>query len=573
MISKYSEFIIENLINESIVYFTPKLTKILNLVKSDISNELLDVQGEDIKSDVTLIDIGDEGYLSFTTMKNAKKNISIEYPNLVDGDENKDVSIKPNIDLINSLYVAAPHIFTKSRNPVKIGRLINTLLPGKFNDKEIEIFVNKFKSFAYDKGEVFRIVSGEEITTWYSALMYKGNSGSLGGSCMKNSSKSIFQIYVENPEVCRLLILVDDNKLIGRALIWKIKGIDGCEYFLDRQYTLSDKYVETFRNYAIDKGWAYKTKNNHSSIKNVTYKDKSFDVEMTIELNDLEYKRYPYMDTFKNYVKDKSVLANKSRENAIPESYLLESTTGEFDVISSGSVWSDYYEDYMDRDESIWSDVLDSFIYEYDSVRVSVGSLQGIYPDGHDQLVWDAVKSRYLHENDCVWSDKYDNLILSDEAVSVIMSIIDDGNIDEVYLCYENDRDINLIDKKSNWYKKVSEYDESWKAINYIIDDIISIDYKSNQMLDIFSVIVYEVIDEYLNDIYLQIEDAKMFNIEINKDSYRIIDLFEYYENIKKYGTKLNLFRNKPIITFDKLVKKLKKNGSSDLKNIELYNL
>lgn len=47
----------------------------------------------------------------------------------------------------------------------------------------------------------------------------------LGSSCMKNMSKETFNIYVENPDSVKLLILTLDGKLLGRALVWKIDSI------------------------------------------------------------------------------------------------------------------------------------------------------------------------------------------------------------------------------------------------------------------------------------------------------------------------------------------------------------
>ena len=87
MISKYNSFIVDMLlekaINESFLYYSPNVRKALSRIKSnDIATELLGSEGTDVKPDMTFIDLGKEGYLSFITMRNAKPLIDARYPNL-----------------------------------------------------------------------------------------------------------------------------------------------------------------------------------------------------------------------------------------------------------------------------------------------------------------------------------------------------------------------------------------------------------------------------------------------------------------------------------------------------------
>jgi len=78
MIFKYKRFLddklFENLINESVIYFSPDFRKSLNRINSNqIAKDLLEIEAENIKPDITFIDKDKEGYLSFSTMKNAWK--------------------------------------------------------------------------------------------------------------------------------------------------------------------------------------------------------------------------------------------------------------------------------------------------------------------------------------------------------------------------------------------------------------------------------------------------------------------------------------------------------------------
>jgi hypothetical protein len=64
-----------NLITESMVYFSPKFREKIALIDSPISQKLLDIEGNDIKDDITFIDFDKrDGMFSFKTMKNFNKS-------------------------------------------------------------------------------------------------------------------------------------------------------------------------------------------------------------------------------------------------------------------------------------------------------------------------------------------------------------------------------------------------------------------------------------------------------------------------------------------------------------------
>lgn len=586
MLSNYSSFrdklILENVLNESIVYYAPPLTNSLKILKNNpIAQELLALQGVDIKPDVTFIDIDKEGYLSFSTMKNGLKQIADRHPNYaIDG--YSDLSKHANSRVVNALYdedkKLKTGIFSKSRNPVKIGRLINTLLPGKFTAKDIEDFVNQFKAIAYSNDETFRLVTEDTIATFYSSSTYKEESGSLGGSCMRGRPSSTFQIYTKNPEVCRLLVLLEDNRVIGRALIWKIDGINNCEYFMDRQYVIKDSYVENFRNYANEQGWAYKTQNSHSKLKSVTFKGESFEADMTIQLKAIRYSEFPYMDTFKLYNPKTGVLANseeESQENI--GCYILNDTEGGYHEIND-EVYSEYFDNYYSREDAIWSERLEDWIPDHRAVHVEVGNYQGVYPDNYMDICYDEYMDRYLHIDEAVWSEHYGHKVFEEEAINVIDVVYDSGTLppsfDNWY--YQDDTStISKIDKNTLWFKGVSQEDIDWNNYEYIEDKLIDKDYEGNQILDIYSIYTYKVlieIDAY--DFYIHKDDAVMFDLKIDKDSKRKTDWFNYYQDIKGFKNKLSLFRDKPIMTMKKLVLKLRENDEEErLEFIRQYDI
>jgi hypothetical protein len=75
MIFKYDDFILENMINESVLYYSPKVRNILNKINDPIAKDLVALETTDLPIDVTFVDLDEnrEGYLTFTTMKSAEK--------------------------------------------------------------------------------------------------------------------------------------------------------------------------------------------------------------------------------------------------------------------------------------------------------------------------------------------------------------------------------------------------------------------------------------------------------------------------------------------------------------------
>ena len=301
MISKYNSFIVDMLlekaINESFLYYSPNVRKALSRIKgNDIATELLGSEGTDVKPDMTFIDLGKEGYFSFITMRNAKPLLATKYPN-TDWSTNIDTKPMPDPEMYsNDLHdfdmdsdrSDSSGVFTKSRNEVGLGRFVNKLFPGKYNSKQVEEFVNSFKASLEKAGEYFDLVEGEDIEFWYNSENYKENSGTLGNSCMAQK-RNLFGIYTQNQDVCKMLILKEDDKIIGRALVWKLKSLNISKdedpgFFMDRQYTIKESDVQKFRNYAIEQGWSYKSYNNHHSFGTININGEDKEITVRHEL-------------------------------------------------------------------------------------------------------------------------------------------------------------------------------------------------------------------------------------------------------------------------------------------------
>jgi len=514
MIFNYDDFILGNIINESRLYYSPRVRKVLNRIISDpIAKDLAELETTDLPIDVTFVDIDDnkEGFLTFTTMKSAEKYLSTigqEKVDLLKGtSSNPDYVYRPNLSRAFNDEMADENDepYKKSRNPVRLGKFVNNLLPNKYGEREREAFVNKFKAGIESMGERFILVDGEDINHYYWYENYKRDGGSLNSSCMRDE-KGIFELYVDNPEVCRLLVLLEDELVIGRALVWKLSYISDtdAEYFMDRQYTVKESDVEKFREYANKEGWAYKSTNSHSAFKGIVYKGVSYKVSMEVEVNRKDYNYFPYMDTFLSYNHYEYKLVNASMEDD-RDFYILDDTSGGYR--NEAYVWSSYEEDEIDRDEAVWSDPLDDWLSYNKAVEVTKASdyrNKGYWPIGHEDIVYDEWNDEEIHVEDAVYSEEYEYYLYDEDAISVINELEENGDANEdAYYIHEDDvpKYIDISDLyNAYWYKCFMEENElnNWDNHKGIMTSLLSKDYKGEPVPDVFLIDVYKI-DKSLN--------------------------------------------------------------------------
>ena len=557
MITDYDDFILEKLLQESIVYFSPEMRKKLKKMKTELSKDLLDIETQDIKDDVTFIDIDKDGYLSYNTMKNAAKFMQDAYPILVDTIQNT-----VNVQLSDEIYQrdmddrGAVGIWKKSRSKIKFGRLINKLLPNKYSAKEIEEFTNRWKSILENTSEEIKVVEGDEIAFWYKSENYKEEKHTLGSSCMRGNSEDTFRIYTLNPEVCKMLIITEGDELVARAILWKpsYKSDGSFEWFMDRQYTIADSYVNKMQDYAVQQGWAYKTYNNHHSYNKVSYADGenilSKTVVMEVQLkpysgNNFDYRYYPYVDTFRRYDPNKGTLYNDSEQ--VDGCYLLEDTGGGYVECETG-VYSEWHDEVIPEDEAVYSDAVDSYIWLDRAVEVTDGSrrYRGWYPEGYDYITYDGYHDRYLHSNDVIYSEHYNHDILLGDSYSAIYDIDTDGepNKDEYYV-YSDDRDfIELSDLTDQiWYQKLSEEWSNWedgRTHHLVAKDLMIKDSEDNWIPKLYSLKVYPVLDSPYDEITaLSKRDADILGVELNTEKEIWIDKFRYNSEIESIYSEL----------------------------------
>ena len=208
MIKKYFDFRYFSLL-ESLLKIDKDLYFIISQIsdKDPVAKMMRSLINQDIKTNVNYL-------------KTSDKNDDVKFVN--------DTQVKRFID-------AGQDPFERATNSAKIGRTVRQILTANnisVTDQQIEKFVNTYKN-AWDKSfkktsEGIHLVSGEDIRNWYLESKYVPGGGQLNNSCMRyDSTQDFLNIYTENPEVCQLLVYVNqDNKVLGRALVWKLNSLN-----------------------------------------------------------------------------------------------------------------------------------------------------------------------------------------------------------------------------------------------------------------------------------------------------------------------------------------------------------
>jgi len=208
-------------------------------------------------------------------------------------------------------------------SPAKIiSKLFDKTIMNFLTPKDVEIFSNVYRSCQVENKVKFEVVKGEDIKYYYHHRSYNRNinddlCGSLGGSCMKHDRcQDYFSIYIDNKEVSLLCLLdKDNNRLIGRALLWDIEAenttSEKSSYkIMDRIYTTNDDfYASMFKNWAKTNGYYFKQEQNFSNSVWFEKDGKKVDLYLSVNLN-TNYKYFPYLDTFKFIDVNNSTLYN-----------------------------------------------------------------------------------------------------------------------------------------------------------------------------------------------------------------------------------------------------------------------
>lgn len=178
------------------------------------------------------------------------------------------------------------------------------------SSKEVEKFSNLYRTHSNKQEQVFKIVEGDDILKYYHIDSYAQERGTLGASCMKyDNCQSYLGIYTKNKDIVKMLILLNsDNRLIGRALLWTFDDYK----IMDRIYTISDEeLLFKFKKWATDNGFLYKSEQNwYNTLNFENLSTPKRELQLNIKLQHSEFRKYPYVDTFKFLNVSRGLLTN-----------------------------------------------------------------------------------------------------------------------------------------------------------------------------------------------------------------------------------------------------------------------
>lgn len=261
-----------------------------------------------------------------------KDNKIANYLLSVDGKESKEIN-KIDLDEVDKSLIKVSSDKVKDKlYSIKIGRIIRKILTEfnfDFNEKDIEEFVNRFKS-ELDNLEI-KILKGKDIIEGYKKSNYvkkedEQTHSSLYSSCMTDHL-DFLELYTQN-DCCSLVILEENGKIKSRALLWDAIVDEKERIFLDRIYSIEQKYDSKLKSWALNNNYLI-TINVKSDGYFNKFEDKNALIyrEAKVYLNKYDFSKYPYVDTL-TYMYG-NMLTNNS--NIVPleeESYKLQSTIG-----------------------------------------------------------------------------------------------------------------------------------------------------------------------------------------------------------------------------------------------------
>lgn len=512
------DLIIEGVKNDtSMLFISNSLEVKLQNVDNPIAKELLEISNKEYynedydKYSITLLDVNNKQdsdgknildsisfYQSNKVIQNIAKRLNIEIRR---GERLSEYDRRFIFNTIKRMGVDVMKEITKSET--SLGRIIKKIFNDKFKDHEIGEFVEKYKAVDLFNKDKFELVDGDDIVYWYNGDKYISGNGPLNESCMRyDRCADYLKFYAKNKGKVSLLILKDnddDDKIIGRALVWNIDSLDNKEAlglkFMDRIYYTKEYIKELFIRYATNESWLYK-KHQNMEVDTPLINTKTKEEHRFISVNDIEDNdEYPYMDTLK-YL-DNDVLTNNIRfiddkKNAkkledtygesSPIGYYIEYYDEYIDVENDDDYsYCEWIDDYRHNDDCYYSEKYNvSISYEYaESNMVDCGEFCDDEYDNY-RLPQDAFYSKYYNSyiaNDfkhsmikCTYYDYTDE----DDAYRLEKDVIEIDNITatkdyaETHFKYNKDDDEWF--KEGVWSELYNNYINKEKAILVIVD-------------------------------------------------------------------------------------------------------
>ena len=285
-IKSYYDFILESNLKFPLLmsdHFMDIIYNIDSIMGGDnISKQFISDFNNKPLASISMIDIDQKNNISYV------QSNRIRY--YMNGDINYSKIRKKNFD---------QNLWKKGSQSKKVSLIINDLYPNNFTQKQIEDFTYKYIACT-NNSDVF-IVESDKSDDIYDTKNYydyhQSCSHKLCNSCMNNKFDHL-QLFKDNPDRVKFIILLKENKITARAILWRT---DDNKFIMDivYYYNISDYYKLIF--FCNENNIIYKESNQINTgtkfIVNNRVIDLSFQVTLSKDVNDYK-KNTPYLDTF-----------------------------------------------------------------------------------------------------------------------------------------------------------------------------------------------------------------------------------------------------------------------------------
>lgn len=258
--------------------------------------------------------------------------------------------------------------------------------------REVEKFSNLYRAQANKVQFTLKVIEGTEILKYYHYTSYASDRGTLGASCMKHDNcQDYLGVYTDNRNKVKMLVMLNsDNKLMGRALLWDFDT----NKIMDRIYTISDEeFAFQFKKWATDNGYLYKSEQNwYNTLQFENLSTPKQELKLAIKLDNSDFRRYPYVDTFKFFNQEEGLLLNYMEGN-------------NFRTLCS-SDGSRYDSDYL-----IFDDIDRVLRHRGDSVYVRYLNIR----TSHSNVRYSDINDEYILHKDCRYDEELGDYIFNEE--------------------------------------------------------------------------------------------------------------------------------------------------------------
>ena len=564
MLKRYDEFVSES--KETMrIFYSDQFRKLLEKVsKKNISNKIATIllESEDSYTDLdvyTAIDITDKNdMISYIQVSR------LERENPTGG---TNIHKIPNVNLqAITLKSVSDRIWGDGRTPYySIGRWVRHIFTDVkkevISNTDLENFVIAYKMVyglkdQEDDDNRLELVSGEEIRKWYLDDNYESNceTTDLGKSCMRyEKCQGYFDIYVKNPEVCKLLILkseTETDKICARALLWTIdnssKGYDN-ELYLDRIYFANKDDIEIYYEWCKKNGvkLAYDNHRMGSEIK-------SLRTSSEVKLGEYTYETFPYIDTFGYYIPDEYKLVQT--EDDYDDVYKVQQTDGSYIPLSE-RVFSEKKGDYIDKEDAEWCDDIDDWLPNDETVYLEY---KDIYVSTDASTVYSSQTERYYYMDDCDYSECMSDWLCSeDDDVDLVYFYINSS--EDIDCCIEGDyeyyfehngqnysRENYFKDPYTGEYHFIDEEMEDGQEFKDYLEDKLKVDLNignADVRIDLEKLLLdYEPTDEFLDEISTKF---KNYIDDEYSSEYLLLGVYTWLTISDKHMRNQNFFREK----------------------------